>query len=203
MVRTEESYNGLVARLFHRRLQKTLDTTLQSELRHLKAEAERREAQRRRRRVSRPRLPAADGRATPAGGRRGSSAARELRLRSLMVGWTLAAAGLLAAAVVLPGLRVDGVARRIRRRGSRRHPQRSHRPCHRSDPLPFTVLSGFLLVLVLDAAVLWTRRRTWSATPSRSTRSVGPSRAPSPRRLRRSCSRSPSGSTTTTRTRCV
>jgi hypothetical protein len=32
-----------------------------------------------------------------------------LGLRSLLVGWTLAAAGLLAAAVVLPGLRVDGV----------------------------------------------------------------------------------------------
>jgi uncharacterized protein YndB with AHSA1/START domain len=43
LVRTEESYDGLVARLFHGRLQKTLDSTLQSELQHLKAEAERRE----------------------------------------------------------------------------------------------------------------------------------------------------------------
>jgi uncharacterized protein YndB with AHSA1/START domain len=42
-VRTEEeSYDGLVARLFHTRLQKTLDGTLESGLRHLKAEAERR-----------------------------------------------------------------------------------------------------------------------------------------------------------------
>jgi len=42
LVRTEESYDGLVARLFRRRLQRVLDTTLDDELRHLKAEAERR-----------------------------------------------------------------------------------------------------------------------------------------------------------------
>jgi uncharacterized protein YndB with AHSA1/START domain len=42
LVRTEESYDGLVARLFRRRLQRVLDTTLEDELRHLKAEAERR-----------------------------------------------------------------------------------------------------------------------------------------------------------------
>jgi Polyketide cyclase / dehydrase and lipid transport len=44
LVRTEESYDGLVARLFRRRLQKTLDGALESGLRHLKAEAERRVA---------------------------------------------------------------------------------------------------------------------------------------------------------------
>ena len=42
LVRTEESYDGLVARLFRRRLQTVLDTTLEGELQHLKAEAERR-----------------------------------------------------------------------------------------------------------------------------------------------------------------
>jgi uncharacterized protein YndB with AHSA1/START domain len=42
VVRTEESYDGLVARLFRRRLQTVLDTTLEGELQHLKAEAERR-----------------------------------------------------------------------------------------------------------------------------------------------------------------
>jgi uncharacterized protein YndB with AHSA1/START domain len=42
VVRTEESYDGLVARLFRGRLQKTLDHALESGLRHLKAEAERR-----------------------------------------------------------------------------------------------------------------------------------------------------------------
>ena len=42
LVRTEESYDGLIARLFRRRLQKTLDGALASGLRHLKAEAERR-----------------------------------------------------------------------------------------------------------------------------------------------------------------
>jgi uncharacterized protein YndB with AHSA1/START domain len=41
-VRTEESYDGLVARLLRRRLQSVLDTTLEGELQHLKAEAERR-----------------------------------------------------------------------------------------------------------------------------------------------------------------
>jgi hypothetical protein len=44
LVRTEESYDGLVARLFRARLQKTLDGALESGLRHLKAEAERRTA---------------------------------------------------------------------------------------------------------------------------------------------------------------
>jgi hypothetical protein len=44
LVRTEESYDGLVARLFRARLQKTLDGALESGLLHLKAEAERRTA---------------------------------------------------------------------------------------------------------------------------------------------------------------
>ena len=44
LVRTEESYDGLVARLFRARLQRTLDGALESGLRHLKAEAERRTA---------------------------------------------------------------------------------------------------------------------------------------------------------------
>ena len=41
-VSTTESYDGLVARVFRRPLQKTLDTALADGLRHLKAEAERR-----------------------------------------------------------------------------------------------------------------------------------------------------------------
>jgi uncharacterized protein YndB with AHSA1/START domain len=41
LVRTEESYDGLAARLFQRRLQRMLTTALDDELRHLKAEAER------------------------------------------------------------------------------------------------------------------------------------------------------------------
>jgi hypothetical protein len=41
-VRTEESFDGLVARLFRRRLRKILDRALESGLRHLKVEAERR-----------------------------------------------------------------------------------------------------------------------------------------------------------------
>jgi hypothetical protein len=42
LVKTEESYDGLVARVFRRRLQRVLDTALDDELHHLKAEAERR-----------------------------------------------------------------------------------------------------------------------------------------------------------------
>ena len=40
LVRTEESYDGLVARLLRRPLQKTLDTALADGARYLKAEAE-------------------------------------------------------------------------------------------------------------------------------------------------------------------
>ena len=40
LVRTEESYDGLVARLLRRSLQKTLDTALADGVRYLKAEAE-------------------------------------------------------------------------------------------------------------------------------------------------------------------
>jgi uncharacterized protein YndB with AHSA1/START domain len=42
LVRTEESYDGLVAHVFRARLQKTLEGALESGLRHLKIEAERR-----------------------------------------------------------------------------------------------------------------------------------------------------------------
>jgi hypothetical protein len=42
LVRTEESYDGLIAHLFRGRLQKSLDHALESSLWHLKVEAERR-----------------------------------------------------------------------------------------------------------------------------------------------------------------
>jgi uncharacterized protein YndB with AHSA1/START domain len=44
LVRTEESYDGLIARIFRSRLQKKLEDSLESGLAHLKAEAERRTA---------------------------------------------------------------------------------------------------------------------------------------------------------------
>jgi hypothetical protein len=44
LVRTEESYDGLLARVFRGRLQRTLEHSLESGLGHLKAEAERRTA---------------------------------------------------------------------------------------------------------------------------------------------------------------
>jgi hypothetical protein len=43
VVREEESWSGLVARVFRRSLQKTLDRSLESGLRHLKAEVERKQ----------------------------------------------------------------------------------------------------------------------------------------------------------------
>jgi hypothetical protein len=43
LVTSEESYDGVVARLLRTRLQKVLDSALESGLQHLKAEAERRE----------------------------------------------------------------------------------------------------------------------------------------------------------------
>jgi uncharacterized protein YndB with AHSA1/START domain len=43
-VRTEETFDGLIARLFRGRMRKTLAEGLESGLRHLKAEAERRAA---------------------------------------------------------------------------------------------------------------------------------------------------------------
>ena len=43
LVRTEESFDGMVARLFHNRLQRAMDSALEGGLRHLKAEAERQE----------------------------------------------------------------------------------------------------------------------------------------------------------------
>jgi hypothetical protein len=42
LVRTEESFDGLLARVFRGRLQRTLDTSLDNELRHLKAAVEER-----------------------------------------------------------------------------------------------------------------------------------------------------------------
>jgi hypothetical protein len=45
LVRTEETYEGVVARVLRRPLQKTLDQALENGLRHLKTEVERRTAE--------------------------------------------------------------------------------------------------------------------------------------------------------------
>jgi uncharacterized membrane protein YvlD (DUF360 family) len=78
-----------------------------------------------------------------------------LRLRTVLVGWTLAAAGLLAAAVVLPGLHVDGVPGAFGVVAVIGVLNALIVPAIARVRLPFTVLSGFLLVLLLDALVLW------------------------------------------------
>jgi len=79
----------------------------------------------------------------------------ELRIRSLLVGWALAAAGLLTAALVLPGLRVEGVLGAFGVVAVIGILNALTVPAIARIRLPFTVLSGFLVVLVLDAAVLW------------------------------------------------
>jgi uncharacterized membrane protein YvlD (DUF360 family) len=79
----------------------------------------------------------------------------ELRIRSLLVGWTLAAVGLLTAALLLPGLRVDGLLGAFGVVGVIGILNALAVPAVTQVRLPFTVLSGFLVVLFLDAAVLW------------------------------------------------
>ncbi len=79
----------------------------------------------------------------------------ELRIRSLLVGWALAAAGLLTAALLLPGLRVDGILGAFLVVAIIGILNALAVPVVAQIRLPFTVLSGFLVVLVLDAAVLW------------------------------------------------
>jgi uncharacterized membrane protein YvlD (DUF360 family) len=79
----------------------------------------------------------------------------ELRIRTLLVGWILAAAGLLTAALLLPGLRVDGLLGAFAVVAVIGVVNALIVPVIARVRLPFTALSGFLLVLALDAAVLW------------------------------------------------
>ena len=78
-----------------------------------------------------------------------------LRLGSVLIGWTLASAGLLAAAALLPGLRIErawgafGVAAAVGILNA------SIVPTVARIRLPFTLLTGFMVVLLLDAGVLW------------------------------------------------
>ncbi len=76
-------------------------------------------------------------------------------VRALLAGWTLATAGLLAAAVLLPGLRLDGIVGAFGVAAVVGILNALIVPAIARIRLPFTVLSGFLVVLVLDAAVLW------------------------------------------------
>jgi uncharacterized membrane protein YvlD (DUF360 family) len=78
-----------------------------------------------------------------------------LGVRTLLAGWTFATAGLLAAAVVLPGLRLDGIVGAFGVAAVVGILNALIVPAIARVRLPFTVLSGFLLVLALDAAVLW------------------------------------------------
>jgi uncharacterized membrane protein YvlD (DUF360 family) len=79
----------------------------------------------------------------------------ELRIRSLLVGWILAVTGLLTAAVLLPGLRIDGLLGAFGVVAVIGIVNALIVPVVARIRLPFTILSGFLLVLILDAAVLW------------------------------------------------
>ena len=78
-----------------------------------------------------------------------------LSARAVLAGWLLATAGLLAAAVLLPGLRVDGILGAFGVAAVVGILNAVLVPVIARIRLPLTVLSGFLVVLVLDAAVLW------------------------------------------------
>jgi uncharacterized membrane protein YvlD (DUF360 family) len=73
----------------------------------------------------------------------------------MLAGWLFATAGLLAAAVLLPGLRVDGILGAFGVAAAVGILNALIVPAIARIRLPLTVLSGFLVVLVLDAAVLW------------------------------------------------
>ena len=77
-----------------------------------------------------------------------------LTVRALLAGWTLATAGLLAAAVLLPGLRVDGIVGAFGVAALVGIMNALIVPAIARIRLPFTVLSGFLVVLALPAIQL-------------------------------------------------
>ena len=102
------------------------------------------------------------GLATPTAGPEGAGGTStwvvrrpELRIRTLLVGWIMAAVGLLAAALLLPGLRVDGLLGAFAVVALIGVLNALVVPVIARVRLPFTVLSGFVLVLALDSAVLW------------------------------------------------
>ena len=73
----------------------------------------------------------------------------------MLVGWIMAAAGLLTAALLLPGLRVDGLLGAFAVVALIGILNALVVPVIARVRLPFTVVSGFVLVLALDSAVLW------------------------------------------------
>jgi uncharacterized membrane protein YvlD (DUF360 family) len=78
-----------------------------------------------------------------------------LGARAVLAGWLFATAGLLAAAVLLPGLRVDGILGAFGVAAVVGIINALIVPAIARIRLPLTVLTGFVVVLVLDAAVLW------------------------------------------------
>jgi uncharacterized membrane protein YvlD (DUF360 family) len=78
-----------------------------------------------------------------------------LRIRTVLQGWALATAGLLAAALFLPGLRIEGILGAFAVAAAIGILNALIVPVIARIRLPFTVLSGFLLVFGLDAALLW------------------------------------------------
>ena len=78
-----------------------------------------------------------------------------LSARAVLAGWLLATAGLLTAAVLLPGLRVDGILGAFAVAAAIGVVNTLIVPAIARIRLPLTILSGFVVILVLDAAVLW------------------------------------------------
>jgi uncharacterized membrane protein YvlD (DUF360 family) len=78
-----------------------------------------------------------------------------LRLGSVLLGWALASVGLLAAAALLPGLRIERAAGAFAVAAVVGVLNAAVVPAVARIRLPFTILTGFVLVLLLDATVLW------------------------------------------------
>src|SRR5688500_12673757 len=77
-----------------------------------------------------------------------------LSRRSLILGWVLAAAGLLIAAALLPGIEIDSASGALGVAAVVGILNAFLAPAIAAIRLPFTVVSGFVLVLLLDAAIL-------------------------------------------------
>jgi uncharacterized membrane protein YvlD (DUF360 family) len=102
------------------------------------------------------------GLASPAGrtpgayGRRATRVVGHPRLSrgSLILGWILASVGLLTAAALLPGIEIDGVLGAFGVAAVVGILNAVLAPAVAAIRLPFTVVSGFVLVLFFDAAIL-------------------------------------------------
>ena len=135
----------------------------------------------------------------------GPAVNERLRIRPLrlLVSWLVSAAALIFAAAIVPGVGIEGWAGAIVAAALIAILNAMLPPLVAALRLPYTLVLGLLLVLVLDALDVHDRGRDRCRTRSRSTTSAGRCSRRSSRRRRASSSTSSSARTTTTRTRCA